>query len=143
MHKKRILIIDDNAAMRSVLRSSLENDQFTVCGEAEDGLKGIEKAKRTSPDLILLDFSMPKMTGAQAAPILKKLLPAVPIILFTMYDESVNKALAMAMLVDRVLPKPASVTQLLDCICNLLQLTPLAVCAVSSLLSWFKISLSV
>ena len=143
MHKKRILIIDDNAAMRSVLRSSLENDQFTVCGEAEDGLKGIEKAKRTSPDLILLDFSMPKMTGAQAAPILKKLLPAVPIILFTMHDESVNKALAMAMLVDRVLPKPASVTQLLDCICNLLQLTPLAVCAVSSLLSWFRTSLSV
>jgi DNA-binding NarL/FixJ family response regulator len=137
VRKKRILIIDDNAAMRSVLQLSIENSQFMVCGEAEDGLKGIEKAKETSPDLILLDFSMSNMNGAEAAPILKKLLPTVPIILFTMHDESVGKALASAKLVDRVFPKPASITQLLDAIRNLLALGPLAVCAVSGVLSWF------
>jgi two-component system, chemotaxis family, chemotaxis protein CheY len=138
VHKKRILIIDDNAAMRSVLRRSIENDQFIVCGEAEDGMKGIEKAKETCPDLILLDFSMPKMNGADAAPILKKLLPNVPIILFTMHEEMVSKALAAAMCVDRVLPKPSSLTDLLDCMRTLLRFSPLAICAASSILSWFR-----
>ena len=134
---KRILIIDDSASMRSALRGLIENDRFTVCGEAEDGLKGIEKAKETSPDLILLDFSMPKMNGAEAAFILKKLSPNVPIILFTTHDQAVGQALAASSSVDRVLPKPASITQLLDCMSSLLPLTPLAICAVSGMLSWF------
>ena len=136
MRKRRVLIIDDNASMRSILRLLIENDQFTVCGEAEDGLRGIEKAKETSPDVILLDFAMPKMNGAEAAPILKNLLPNVPIILFTMYDESVGKTLAASKSVDRVLPKPATMKQLLDCIGSVLPLSPVAVCATSRVLSW-------
>jgi len=69
--------------MRSALRKFLEDEQFTVCGEVEDGLIGIEKAKELSPDLVFLDFSTPGMNGAEAASILKRAVPNVPIILFT------------------------------------------------------------
>jgi len=118
--KKRILIIDDSAMMRSALRKFLEDEQFTVCGEAEDGLIGIEKAKELSPDLIFLDFSMPGMNGAEVAPILKRVLPKVPIILFTMHEQYIGKTLAASHSVDRVLPKPSDLSQILNCIRSLL-----------------------
>ena len=120
MDKKRILIIDDSAMMRSALRKFLEDEQFTVCGEAEDGLIGIEKAKELSPDLIFLDFSMPGMNGAEVAPILKRVLPKVPIILFTMHEQYIGKTLAASHSVDRVLPKPSDLSQILNCIRSLL-----------------------
>ena len=120
MDKKRILIIDDSAMMRSALRKFLEDEQFTVCGEAEDGLIGIEKAKELSPDLVFLDFSTPGMNGAEAASILKRAVPNVPIILFTMHDQYVGKILAASHSVDRVLPKPSDLSQILNCIRSLL-----------------------
>jgi two-component system, chemotaxis family, chemotaxis protein CheY len=124
MPQKRILIIDDNPSIRSLLRSLIESDgQFAVCGDAEDGVKGIEKAKQVSPDLILLDLAMPNMNGAEAAPILKRILPRVPIILFTMHQDSVGKALAAAVRVDRVIAKPDGMSRLLECIRDLLGLT--------------------
>ena len=140
MDKKRILIIDDSAMMRSALRKFLEDEQFTVCGEVEDGLIGIEKAKELSPDLIFLDFSMPGMNGVEAAPILKRALPNVPIILFTMHDQYVGKILAASHSVDRVLPKPSDLSELLNCIRSLLQLTSAVVCVASSIASYLSSS---
>jgi DNA-binding NarL/FixJ family response regulator len=61
MPKKRVLIVDDHPSIRFLLRSSVETDHFTVCGEATDGVDGIEKADKLRPDLILLDFSMLSM----------------------------------------------------------------------------------
>jgi two-component system, chemotaxis family, chemotaxis protein CheY len=138
VHKKRILIIDDSAAMRYALRKLLETEEFTVCGEAEDGLVGIAKAKELSPDLIFLDFSMPRMNGAEAAPILKQALPNVPIILFTMHEEYIGKTLAAAHSVDRVLPKPADLSEILECVRSLLPFTCIAVCAASGIASLFS-----
>ena len=125
MPKKRILVIDDNPSIRSLLRLLIESDeQFTVCGDADDGVKGIEKAKETSPDLILLDLSMPNMNGAEAASILKRILPHVPIILFTMHKDSFGKALAAAVHVDRVIAKPDGMSPLLESMRDALGLTP-------------------
>ena len=138
VHKTKILIIDDSAMMRSALRKFLEDEQFTVCGEAEDGLIGIEKAKELSPDLIFLDFSMPGMNGAAAAPILKRALPKVPIILFTMHDQYVAKILAASHSVDRVLPKPSDLSQILNCIRSLLPLTYAVVCVASSIATYLS-----
>ena len=81
-------------------------DGFKVCGEAVDGVDAIEKAKELKPDLIILDLAMPRMNGAAAASVLKRTMPNVPIILFTMYDEVMGKALAAAVRVDLVLAKP-------------------------------------
>lgn len=124
MPKKRILITDDHPSIRFLLRSLVETDEFTVCGEAADGEEAIEKAKELHPDLMLLDFSMPRMNGGEAAKILKKLMPEVPIILFTLHEESVNNALAESMGVARVIAKPDGITKLLDCMRDVLNLGP-------------------
>jgi CheY-like chemotaxis protein len=92
---KSILIADDHETTRSLIRSFLESKEgFEVCGEAVDGVDVIEKAKDLKPDLIILDLAMPRMNGAAAASVLKRTMPNVPIILFTMYDEVMGKALA-------------------------------------------------
>ena len=101
-----VLIVDDNAAMRRVMRSLLESTTaLEICGEAVDGVDAIEKAKQLSPDLILLDLSMPRMNGAEVASVLKSRMPDVAIILFTAFDEVMDKSLATALGVDLVLPK--------------------------------------
>jgi two-component system chemotaxis response regulator CheY len=122
MSKKRVLVTDDHPSIRFLLRCLVETEQFTVCGEAANGPEAIEKAKELGPDLILLDFSMPGMNGGETAKILKKLLPQVQIILFTLDEESVNEALAAAMGVDRVVAKPGAAFELLDCMRSVLGL---------------------
>ena len=73
--------------MRELIRAYLEEEtDFRVCGEAIDGLDAIDKAQTLKPDLIILDASMPRMNGIEAAPKLKKLLPETPIILFTFHE---------------------------------------------------------
>ncbi len=76
---KRILIVDDHAALRMALRHLIDSVlEFEVCGEAENGREGIERAGELQPDLIILDLSMPVMNGFEAARELKALLPSVP-----------------------------------------------------------------
>jgi two-component system, NarL family, response regulator NreC len=117
----KVFIVDDHPSIRLLLRSLLQDaGEFAVCGEAVDGVDAIEKAQQLQPDIILLDFSMPRMNGAEAAPVLKRLLPKVPIILFTMHEDLVGKALASARVVDRVVAKPHGMGQLLECIRSLL-----------------------
>jgi YesN/AraC family two-component response regulator len=70
---KRILIADDLEHIRNLVRSFLQEKLgFQVCGEAVDGYDAIEKAQKLKPDLIILDVSMPRMGGIEAAPRLKR-----------------------------------------------------------------------
>jgi DNA-binding NarL/FixJ family response regulator len=102
----KILVVDDSPAVRDAIRFILEKvNQLTICGEAEDGFDALTKAAELKPDLILLDLVMPKLDGAVAAWALKRILPEVPIILFTLYEEAVD-ALAPAIGVEMVLSKP-------------------------------------
>jgi DNA-binding NarL/FixJ family response regulator len=117
---KSILIADDHETTRSLIRSFLESkDGFEVCGEAVDGVDVIQKAKALKPDLIILDLAMPRMNGAAAASILKRMMPKVPII-FTMYDEAIGKALASAVHVDLVLAKPNGLSEMVTHVHDLL-----------------------
>jgi len=122
MSKKRVLLTDDHTSIRFLLRSLIETDQFTVCGEAANGGEVVLKAAELAPDLILLDFVMPGMNGGETARTLKKLLPRIPIILFTLDEDSVNGALAASMGVDAVLAKPDAGRHLLDCMRRVLGL---------------------
>ena len=118
---KHILIADDSDTVRSVIRFFLEaHKDLYICGEAVDGVDAIEKAKTLEPDLILLDIAMPRMNGAEAAPILKRDLPHTRIIVFTMYSEAIGKSLAPVTGVDLVLSKPDGMGQLIKGVQTLL-----------------------
>lgn len=89
---KSILIVDDNPSVRHFLRSYLESQPgFQVCGEAVDGMDAIEKSRDLHPDLIVLDFAMPRMNGLDAAVGLRSILPDVPIIMFTLHKSAVMR----------------------------------------------------
>jgi DNA-binding NarL/FixJ family response regulator len=80
---KLVLIVDDSPRVRRFLSAALSDAGWTVCGEAENGRDGIIKAQLLHPDLIILDLSMPEMNGLQAARELKRVMPAVPLLMFT------------------------------------------------------------
>jgi DNA-binding NarL/FixJ family response regulator len=108
-----ILICDDNPNIRYLLRVFVESQTpFKVCGEASHGTDAIEKARLLQPDLILLDLSMPLMMGAEAASVLKAMLPRTKIILFSMHVDSVPRSLAAAVGVDVALSKSEGITKL-------------------------------
>src|SRR5881227_894010 len=78
---KRILIADDHLAVREGLRSLIDPDpDFKVVGEAADGIEAARKALELRPDLIMLDNSMPGMTGLEVARMLRDNLPATKIV---------------------------------------------------------------
>jgi CspA family cold shock protein len=107
-----LLICDDNPSIRYLLRTFVESrTPYTICGEAEHGMEAIEKAKELQPDLILLDLSMPIMTGAEAAIILKGVVPRMKIILFSMHTDDFPKSMA-AIGVDLALSKSDGITKL-------------------------------
>jgi DNA-binding NarL/FixJ family response regulator len=107
-----LLIADDDPSIRSIIRSFVEADGYKVCGEAADGLEAIERAKKLQPDLILLDLAMPRLNGAEAAGVLKRAMPRVPILLFTMFAGEFGERLASAVGVNVVLSKPDGLTNL-------------------------------
>ncbi|HTZ97556.1 MAG TPA: response regulator [Terriglobales bacterium] len=86
----KILIVDDNTAVRSAIRSCLDgNPQLEVCGEASNGRAAVDVANRLHPDVVILDVSMPVMNGLEAARELVALSPRPEIVLFTAYDGEV------------------------------------------------------
>jgi len=101
---RTVLLVDDNAVVRKALRSMFESAGF-VCFESEDGPHALEEAKDLQPDLILLDFSMPLMNGLEAAPLLKKMLPLTPIVMFTMFATDALTKVALAAGVTEVVSK--------------------------------------
>ena len=104
---KSILLVDDNDVVRKIARLFLETQtDLEICGEAVDGADAIEQAQRLKPDLIILDLAMPNMNGAEAAPIIKRMLPKVPIILFTLYKEQIGSVLFSKLGIDAVFSKP-------------------------------------
>jgi len=85
---RKILVVDDHPKIRRVLRGFVHlQEDCEVCGEAVDGLDAIDKAMSLKPDLIILDFKMPRLNGLEAARVLSAALPSVPIVLFTMHKE--------------------------------------------------------
>ncbi len=78
---KNILICDDAAFMRMMIKDILSKNGYNVAGEAENGLKAVEKYKEVSPDLVLMDITMPEMDGIQALKEIKKIDPGALVIM--------------------------------------------------------------
>lgn len=84
-----ILIVDDSAIFRAGLRTIIEaRDNWAVCGEAGDGFDAVYQARQLIPDLIIMDLSMPRMSGMQAAGEILTEFPKTPILLLTLYGTS-------------------------------------------------------
>lgn len=105
-----ILIVDDNASIRHLLRVLIESKtSFKVCGEAENGEQAIKKTRELQPDLVLLDLTMPGMSGTQTATVLRLLEPRPKTILFTLHADGVNRDLASIYGIDAVISKTESI----------------------------------
>ena len=108
----RLLIVDDDAVIRSVIRAFVEADGYKVCGEAADGFGAVKQATELQPDVILLDLSMPRLNGAEAAIVLRHAMPLVPILLFTMHGDDFGEKFASAIGVRVVFSKPEGLSKL-------------------------------
>jgi DNA-binding NarL/FixJ family response regulator len=82
----RILIVDDNAVVRGLIGETLRGHEgWQVCAEVENGEQAVAKARELSPDLIILDLAMPVMDGLRATREITKILPSVPIVIYTLH----------------------------------------------------------
>ena len=83
-----IILADDHVLFRQGVKKIIEEvDSFKVVGEANDGLELLELMKKSSPDLVILDISMPNLRGLEAAREIKALYPRVKILLLTMHKK--------------------------------------------------------
>lgn len=102
-----VLIVDDNVFIRHALCELFKRQaDFNVCGVAENGREeAIEAAGRLHPDLIVLDLSMPVMNGLDAARVLKRMLPAVPLIMYSAFGDSLSEKQAKLIRISEIVSK--------------------------------------
>jgi len=84
----RILIADDHEIVREGIRTLIDRSrpEWDICGEATNGEEAIEAVKSLKPDVVVLDITMPKMSGLEAAPRIAKLGVGCRVLMFTMHD---------------------------------------------------------
>jgi DNA-binding NarL/FixJ family response regulator len=83
----RVFLCDDVQAFRALLRFSLEDEpDIEVCGEAADGLAGVDGVRETQPDVVLLDLAMPGCDGLEALPLMREASPASRVIALSGFE---------------------------------------------------------
>ncbi|HEV3226800.1 MAG TPA: response regulator transcription factor [Acidimicrobiales bacterium] len=91
----RVVIADDEADVRLLLRIQLEHEGFEIAGEANDGKSAIEQCAETQPDALVLDLLMPGVNGFEAIPTLRRQHPEIAVVAYTaVAGEFVRKEMA-------------------------------------------------
>ena len=97
MDRYKIVLADDHILVRQGIKRIIQEDRhMEVSGEAGDGQELLELLKKLTPDLVILDISMPRLRGLEAAAIIKKRCPAIKILILSMHrsKEYLHQALA-------------------------------------------------
>ena len=93
----RVLIVDDQPRLLKGLRELLStHSEWSVCGEASDGLDAVDKAKSLRPDLIIMDISMPVMDGVEATQINRREVPTATVLVLSQNDPEILARQAVA-----------------------------------------------
>jgi DNA-binding NarL/FixJ family response regulator len=84
----RILLVDDHEIVREGIRTLITRSrpEWEICGEARDGEEALEAVRALKPDVVILDITMPKLSGLEAAPRIAKLGLGCRVLMFTMHD---------------------------------------------------------
>jgi two-component system chemotaxis response regulator CheY len=118
IHQLNVLVVDDNAFMRKMVRSLLTNIGVKKVYEACDGIAGLELIRAVSPDVVILDWEMPLLNGPEFVRIVRSPgvfpLPDIPIIMLTAHGERRRIVEAVRIGVNEFLCKPVSAKALTD-----------------------------
>ena len=109
---KRVLVVDDEPNIVDILRFNLEREGYEVI-TAEDGVQGLEMARSSDPDLILLDVMMPEMDGFEVCRELRREDKLTPIIMLTAREEEADRVMGLELGADDYVSKPFSVRELM------------------------------
>jgi two-component system alkaline phosphatase synthesis response regulator PhoP len=108
----RILVVEDEPNMVTGLRDNFEFEGYHVL-TAMDGVEGLARALNESPDLVILDVMMPKMSGLEVCKQLRAKRPSIPIIMLTARGQEVDKVVGLELGADDYVTKPFSIRELL------------------------------
>ncbi len=110
--RTKILIVEDEPNMVAGLRDNFEYEGYEVI-TAGDGVEGLERAFADSPDLVVLDVMMPRMSGLDVCRQLKARRPSIPVIMLTARGQEVDKVVGLELGADDYVTKPFSIRELL------------------------------
>jgi DNA-binding NarL/FixJ family response regulator len=100
------LVADDSDSIRRALRFYFNSRaDFCVCGEAADGIEAIENTRRLKPDVVVLDFVMPRLNGLETARAIRSISPDLPVIMFTSHMSNALEEQARVVGIRSVLSK--------------------------------------
>ena len=121
----KILVIEDEPNMVAGLRDNFEFEGYEVV-TARDGVEGLERALQESPDLVVLDVMMPRMSGLEVCRQLRAKRPSIPIIMLTARGQEVDKVVGLELGADDYVTKPFSIRELLARVKAILRRTAVA-----------------
>jgi DNA-binding NarL/FixJ family response regulator len=116
LHGLRLLLADDHIAVRDSIKELLLQAGVNVIGEAADGIEAVRLCRETMPDVAVLDISMPRMNGIDAARELRRSNPHISIVLLTMHSPEIYLRAALNAGANEFVLKTKAVSCLLDAI---------------------------
>lgn len=110
--RRTVLVVEDDPTLRSLLRQNLEFEGYAV-SEAEDGQEGLDLAIKLSPDVVVLDLMMPKMSGMEVCKRLRASGSELPILMLTARGTAMDKVMGLKSGADDYLTKPFDLLEFL------------------------------
>jgi DNA-binding response OmpR family regulator len=120
--RAKILVVEDEPAMVAGLRDNFEFEGYEVI-TAHDGVEGLQRALEESPDLVVLDVMMPRMSGLEVCKQLRAKRASLPIIMLTARGQEVDKVVGLELGADDYVTKPFSIRELLARVKSVLRRT--------------------